>query len=298
VARARGGGHAVLTSLRGLLGRWAPGPRGGRGPRERALGDLLALWPSIVGEDVAQHAKPLERSGDTLVVLTTSSAWSNQLSLLTGRIICALNDAGIDGIERLRFRIARPGRAAPKRASPTGNGKATPPAGDESLEEAVPAPSATLGEALSRLRERIDRRRDAKHAQGWNPCSTCGAMLPEGSRCAPCTTAELSVRSARVQRLMFDVPWLGFQGISELVEGLSRDEYESNRAALLARWWETLERVRKTGKVSANHRERQIASSYLLLLTGWEPDRITPVIARNNLGDEIYDLLFERHHHP
>ncbi len=94
---------------------------------------------------------------------------------------------------------------------------------------------------------------------------------------------------------MFDVPWLGFKGISELVEGLSQDEYDMNKAALLARWWEALERVRKTGKVSPDGLERQIASSYLLLKTGWEPDRITPLIARNELGD-VYDLLYEKHH--
>jgi hypothetical protein len=121
-------------------------------------------------------------------------------------------------------------------------------------------------------------------------------MLPEGDRCAPCATAELSQRSARVQRLMYDVPWLGYAGIAGLIEGLSRDEYEANRTALLARWWEALERVRKTGKLSPDGRERQIASSYLLLRTGWEPERVTPVIARSQLGDELYGILYEKHH--
>ena len=95
---------------------------------------------------------------------------------------------------------------------------------------------------------------------------------------------------------MFDVPWLGYEGISELVEGLTREEYAANRTTLLARWWEALERVRKTGKVSASAIERQIASSYLLLATEWEPERITSVIARNRLGDEIYDLIYENYH--
>ena len=99
-----------------------------------------------------------------------------------------------------------------------------------------------------------------------------------------------------MQRLMFDVPWLGYEGISELVEGLTRQEYAANRTTLLARWWEALERVRKTGKVSTNSIERQIASSYLLLATQWEPERITPVVARSRLGDELYDLIYEKHH--
>jgi len=95
---------------------------------------------------------------------------------------------------------------------------------------------------------------------------------------------------------MFDVPWLGFSGIADLVAGLTREEYEENRATLLARWWDILERTRKTGKLSSDGLERQIASSYLLLLTGWVPERITPAIARSQLGDDIYQLMYGQHH--
>jgi len=278
----------VLTPLARAVGAWTPGSGRPKTPGEHALGAILSLWPTIVGEDVAKHTLPFERKGDALVVMTSSSAWSNQLSLLSGQIVCALSEAGIDGIERLRFRIGRV-RRGPLGIVTNGHVKTL-----ESRAPSTSAATASLGEAFSRFRERVDRDRDAKRADGWNPCSKCGAMLPEGNRCAPCTTAEILQRSTRVQRLMFDAPWLGYKGISELVEGLSQDEYEMNKAALLARWWETLERVRKTGKVSPERLERQIASSYLLLKTGWEPDRITPLIARNELGD-VYDLLYEKH---
>ena len=64
------------------------------------------------------------------------------------------------------------------------------------------------------------------------------------------------------------------------VDGVAatHDEYEQNRTALLARWWDALVRVRRTGKISPGGYERQVASSYLLLKTGWEPERITPTI--------------------
>jgi len=279
----------MLTPLSRAVGGWSPGTGRSKTPDEHALGAILSLWPAIVGEDVAKHTVPLERKGDALVVMTSSSAWSNQLSLLAGHIVRALSEAGIDGIERLRFRIGR------VRRGPLGivaNGHV------QAFESRAPVSSAatvTLEEAFLRFRERVDRGRDAKRADGWNPCTKCGAMLPEGNRCAPCATEDVEQRSTRVQRLMFDAPWLGYEGISELVEGLSKDEYEMNRATLLARWWEALERVRKTGKVSPGGLERQIASSYLLLKTGWEPDRITPLIARNELRD-VYDLLYEKHH--
>jgi hypothetical protein len=282
----------MLKPVQQLVGGWKPGGAAGNrnGACSPSVGDVLAIWGDIVGSEVAKHAVPVQRAGETLVILTSSSSWSNQLSLLSGHVIGALSKAGIGGVERLRFRVGRPRRAGILRKRETSNGHVRALVPDDVK------PSLTLGEAVSRLRERLTRERDAKRAAGWNVCSECGVMLPEGDRCAPCTTAEFSQRSARVQRLMFDVPWLGYSGVAELVEGLTEDEYEANRRALLARWWEALERVRKTGKVSRNGRERQIASSYLLLRTGWEPERITPLIARNQLGDEIYNLLFEQHH--
>lgn len=289
----------MLTPLSKIVGRWSPqrtrtsGAGEPRGLRN-AVGDVLAVWEQIVGDEVARHAVPLERGGDMLLVLTTSSAWSNQLSLLSGHIVCALNEAGIEGIERLRFRVGRMRRASSPRSAESTNGRHPRSVASLPTDDAVPA--ATLDDSVLRLRERLVRTRDAKRADGWNACRECGAMLPEGDHCAPCATAELTERSARVQRLMFDVPWLGYDGIAEVVEDLSRDEYEANRTALLARWWEALERVRRTGKLSRDGRERQIASSYLLLRTGWEPERITPVIARSQLGDELYDLIYEAHH--
>lgn len=284
----RRNGELVLTPLRKALGRWAPGGIRNLPPsREQALGTILSLWPEIVGPDVAQHATPLERNGDAILVLVSSSAWSNQLSLLSDHILSALHAAGVDGIERLRFRIGRsPQRAAP--AATRSNGTRTVPRG-------ASEPAPTLEESFSRLQRRVARTRDAKRARGWNQCGRCGAMLPEGKRCAPCATAEASELSARVQRLMFDVPWLGFQGIAELVEGLTLEEYEANRAALLARWWEALQRARKTGKLNPSGYERQVASSYLLLKTRWEPDRITTTVARNELTDEIYTLIYGHH---
>ena len=91
---------------------------------------------------------------------------------------------------------------------------------------------------------------------------------------------------------MFDAPWLGFNATAALVGGLALDEYEMIRKRMLSRWWDVLGRARARKVVSLDRREASIASSYLLLQTGWEPDRITPAVARNLLGDEIFALVF------
>jgi hypothetical protein len=279
----------VLKPLAAALESWAPNAfRSVPSSGEQALGAVLAIWPRIAGEDVAAHATPIELSGDALLVLVTSSAWSNQLSLLSGHIVGALHDAGITGVERLRFRIGRARKGSAQRTI-RGNGAKAFAAAERR------EPAATLDEAFARFRERLERFREYHRRRGWNQCRACSAMVPEGDRCAACKTAEASARSARVQRLMFDVPWLGFEGTAELVEGLTREEYESNRDALLSRWWEALRRAGKMGRLSQGGHERNIASSYLLMKTRWAPDRITPAIARNELGDEIYSLIYGHH---
>jgi hypothetical protein len=81
-------------------------------------------------------------------------------------------------------------------------------------------------------------------------------------------------------------------GTAALIESLTVEEYERNRLALLERWWTLLLRTKADGRVSLDGRERKIASSYVLLKTGWEPQRITPAVVRNILGDDLMTVLY------
>ena len=65
---------------------------------------------------------------------------------------------------------------------------------------------------------------------------------------------------------------------------------------LLQRWWLVLERVKRGGKVSPE--ERQVASSYVLLQSRLPPDRITPAIVRNLIGDAVADAIWPAHAEP
>ena len=62
----------------------------------------------------------------------------------------------------------------------------------------------------------------------------------------------------------------------------------------MQRWWLLLERARRAGRVSASGVERQVASSYVLLQSRLPPDRISPAVVRNLLGDELDALLWPR----
>ncbi len=68
------------------------------------LNRLREAWPAIVGTDIAAHSKPVQVLNGALLILTDSSGWSQQVSLLTGHIIPAVSEIE-PTIDRLRFRV-------------------------------------------------------------------------------------------------------------------------------------------------------------------------------------------------
>ena len=77
------------------------------------LGDSLARltaldeWGEVVGERVSRVTRPVEVRGETLVVEVLSSAWINELSMMSKLILERLNASGTGPpIGRIRFRLA------------------------------------------------------------------------------------------------------------------------------------------------------------------------------------------------
>jgi hypothetical protein len=73
---------------------------------EQAL--LLALWPAVAGERVAEKARAVRLFGRTLIVETLDPAWRRELAAITGLIVSRLNAAaGKAVVEDVQFRLAR-----------------------------------------------------------------------------------------------------------------------------------------------------------------------------------------------
>jgi hypothetical protein len=270
-----------LHPLRSALATWSPSVNEHLEP----FMAVTAAWPDVAGAQVAEHARPARLMRDTLIVVTRSNAWSQQLSLLAGDLLRGLHERPeLHFIAQLRFRVGTVRPARRPRAAPAAS------RGRRSVSSRPPSdPEATAHDVVARLREAIDAQRSGVH------CPECGARRDEPGLCAPCGGFAGSRRRDAAQRLMYDAPWLGYAGIGGLVPGLGRDEYERWRRSLLARWWETLSRVRWTKRVT--HFERRILSSYVLLQSEIEPDRVTPAIVRNVLGDDlaaIFDVPVQR----
>jgi hypothetical protein len=271
-----------LRPLREALGTWSPGRSGSLEP----IHAIAAAWPGIVGSDVAANSQPLELSGTALVIVTTSSAWSQQLQMLSLPILRGLRDLPqLPPIERLTFRAGTVrGR---KRRTPAA-AAAAKTRSERPAQTQLP-PAADAAEALQRLRRRMTA---ARRTLGGR-CSVCAAPIePDAARCAPCAGAAELERSLTLQRIIYAAPWLVFEEIREQLAGTTVAEYERARRVLLQRWWTVLERAKRAGTLSRSGVERGLASSYVLLQSRLRPDRITPAVVRNLLGADLEALLW------
>lgn len=273
-----------LRPLKDATGQWAPAPGAPLDP----MVALTGAWPAIVGKDIAQHSRPLEINGDTLLVATRSSAWTQQLSFLGEHVLREIADhVHIEGVAKIRFRVGKLGSGAARPQTATLKQP-------QRRGEPVRSSAATLEEAIERFRSAVNAAQRAKSAAGWKECKRCGVHIARRglALCLPCELAESESKGRKVARLLFEAPWLGHAGISALVEDLSKTEYESIRLRVLAQWWERLVRALRSGKLARGGRERLIASSYVILKSGLDPERISPAVVRNLLGDELHDFIY------
>jgi hypothetical protein len=254
---------------------------------EDPVSKIRAEWAAIVGEDVAANSRPAEVTRGALLIVTRSSAWSQQLAFLSERILDALHKRTNVTLERLRFRV---GRLTPATAAPVRKRRIARRVDQGDIR----AKTETLQEAFERFHADVVAAQRAKEHAGWKECSRCSVRIPPsaGPFCAPCENARTQERDARVARLLFEAPWLGYAGVAPLVEGLTPHDYEAVRLRLLRRWKDALERVRRTGGAQLTTRDRMIASSYVLLKSQLDPERIAPAVVRDLLGDELHDIFY------
>lgn len=272
----------MLTKLGSALTGWQP--RGG--PPNDPLATIRAAWPDIVGDDVARAAQPVALSGTALVVVTASGAWSHQLSFLEREIVRSVAALGVSNVERLRFRVGT------IRAARGGNGRRL-------VRDGASVPIAgkprSAAEAVARFRAVVERRRNAHRTAGGTFCTVCGGAIAQGERCRPCADAEEREQRERCERILFEAPWLAPEDVLAAVPGLTAEAYDRTRRRLLRAWVDELRLARKRHAVKAEidrSRVRKLASSYVLLETRIDPNRIeldSPV-RRNALGD-LYDFI-------
>jgi hypothetical protein len=155
----------------------------------------------------------------------------------------------------------------------------------------------SAADALARFRAVVERRRAAHLAAGGAFCASCAGPILAGARCRPCGDAAERERTERCERVLFEAPWLTPEEVIGAVAGLDAEAYDRIRRRLLRAWIDELRLARKRHAVKApidRVRVRKLASSYVLLETRIDPNRLeleSPV-RRNALGD-LYPFIRE-----
>jgi predicted nucleic acid-binding Zn ribbon protein len=76
-----------------------------RGPSRQAVGGLFGRWDEAVGEQVAQHVRPLKLDRGVLSVEVDDPAWATQVKFLAPTIISRLAEVAGARVEQLQVRV-------------------------------------------------------------------------------------------------------------------------------------------------------------------------------------------------
>ncbi|NNE11667.1 MAG: DUF721 domain-containing protein [Ilumatobacter sp.] len=78
-----------------------------RGPSRAAVGGVFGRWTEAVGEQVAEHVRPVKLDERILVVEVDDPAWATQVKFLTTMITGRLQEvAGVE-VDRIDVRVDR-----------------------------------------------------------------------------------------------------------------------------------------------------------------------------------------------
>jgi hypothetical protein len=274
-----------VLRLGSVLDAWRPKPGAGSDP----LVAVRSAWADLVGNDVARAAQPVAIEREALIVLTTSPAWSHQLTFLEPEIVRGLRLLPeARELTRLRFRVGKIRHSVPIREGPGGPRRAH-------AELAAEPAARTLDDALARLRRSVERTRGAHRARGGRFCALCDAPVDAGPACRPCGDDQERRRRFACERLLFEAPWLTSDEVLALVDGLTPEQYDASRRRLLQAWWDEMWRANKLHKLRQpldRVRLRKLASSFVLLETRIDPLRLEmdSAVRKNALG-ELYDFV-------
>ena len=92
----------ISSSLDGVM-------RSLRGPTREAAGGLFGRWDEAVGEQVAQHVKPVKLDDGVLVVEVDDPAWATQVKFLSTMITERLAEIADVRVDRIDVRVERRG---------------------------------------------------------------------------------------------------------------------------------------------------------------------------------------------
>lgn len=301
--------------LRALVKQWRPKALD-QSPLnlDQALAQVALAWTAAVGSGVAARSRPFKLQRGTLFVLTASSAWSDELSLLAPRIVEALqHSCPRAGVRQLRFRVAggrskllfdtaaRHSAAVRKLPAPLAAHERPGRTAQPARPAAADAGSRDVGETIARLRAlqvELDAERDRA---GWLTCAQCGCRYRGGDTpetvCARCAEQQRRALEAQVERALMHAPWLRFADLIAHVPHAAREVTDRVRRRLLTRWEYDLQAAeRRLRRGSLTTQDRVLGWSYVMLLARLPQSELGPAVVADVLGRDWAAALFDDPH--
>lgn len=189
------------------------------------LHQLKLSWWAAVGPIIACQSEPLRLRGSFLYVITSSPAWSQEITLQQRLILSRLNKELKASLHKIVCRVGQPHTPRPS-LQPSGRSKDTVVAW---LDEPIPLHrQQTIEATLSQLTD-IDQQKKLRPLlelsvrrelyltrQGLLPCSHCATLCsPSQTLCRSCQREELDKARAHLLRFIARKPWLAAKEIQE-----------------------------------------------------------------------------------
>jgi predicted nucleic acid-binding Zn ribbon protein len=89
---------SIMASLDGVV-------KSLRGPSRDAVGGLFGRWNEAVGEQVAQHVRPIKLDEGVLAVEVDDPTWATQVKFLAPTIIARLAEVTGASVDRIQVRV-------------------------------------------------------------------------------------------------------------------------------------------------------------------------------------------------
>lgn len=150
--------------------------------------EAVLLWPQVAGAEVARFAEARALRDGVLYVDVGDSETAMHLSLQRQRFLDVYHGRfEAREVRDIRFTVGRP--HAPEEVAPDpGPGRPDPDAladlarrlGELELPDEVASAAMRAGHAMLGYRAR-------RRSEGWQPCPTCGALVPSPGLCDACS---------------------------------------------------------------------------------------------------------------
>ena len=216
----------------------------------------LSCWDEIVSPEVLRHTQTQKIARGVLHVLTTSPAWSQELSFLKSSLIEKLNQKLGEGIIH-DIRFVSQGR---KKSSPK-----------ENKYLASETNCSICGIT-------------------WLP-----SLEESKSSCPQCRRVNALEQRQRLHRLLSETPWLDFKNLQGELSGARIEEYErvkrDRKGDLYDRMWQIAKELEKASQPALTEKLKRVSWEYSYLQTGIPPQAMDDEIVKRVVGERIFEYM-------